>query len=988
MKKLITALFLSAVGGFAFGQWSPVNQRKSSVSDPTQLEYKLDIAKIKSQLKNAQETGLGAKPVEIMLPTLRGKIERFAVYSFPVVVKELAEQYDLGSYVGVGIDDPTKSVRFSLAPNNFQSMIIGGSGDYEFIEPLISDKTTYGVHAKTKATGGKSFICSTEEGAAAVKEIEEMAKKGNSFNNQFSDFSKMSDKKYRTMRLAMSVTAEYTTFHGGTVAGALAAINATLTRVNFVFEKDFALHLNLQNFPNVIYTNAATDPYSDGATGSGGAWNAELQSTLTANVGNANYDIGHLFGASGGGGNAGCIGCVCVNPSTPVPNGKGSGYTSPANGIPQGDTFDIDYVAHEMGHQLGANHTFTTGYEGTGVNMEPGSGSTIMGYAGITGANTDVQPNSDAYFHKASITQVQTNLNTKTCDVETTVANDAPVIAALPTYTIPKGTAFVLTASATDAQNDPLTYTWEQVNNITASSQLINKTNLGTTTYGPSFRSIAPTTSPTRYFPKLSSVINGVLDNSNNQWESVSMVARSSKFAVTVRDNHPTTTQQQTQFAEQTITVGDDGPFKLTTGGFLYSTATNTITWDVVNTAGGAYNSPNVKIDYSTDNGATWTALLATTANDGTESVAAFPAALNGQAVALRVSSIGNVFYAVKKMTVAAQATCGTVITGVVVSNITPSSASVNWPAVTGATSYVIRYKKTTDTAWQQTTSTTNSVNISSLTDGTLYEVQVASVCGTQGPFSASVNFTTSTISYCTITATNSPQFEYISNVTLSYNGTTLMTNTSGPSNYTNYTTNTALQSTLAAGNTYGLSITVAAPDWDTSAVFIDFNANGVFESTERVLNYPTAVPTAPITGTFAVPATAVTNIPLRMRVILYYAGATNAGLSLGATFAGCGTFGYGEVEDYNVLVPSLGINETSLVKNNIQIYPNPATDVLNITKVSEKAKFEIHNAVGQLVKAGNISNNQVRVAELVKGTYLITIKDKDIAETVKFIKK
>ena len=170
--------------------------------------------------------------------------------------------------------------------------------------------------------------------------------------------------------------------------------------------------------------------------------------------------------------------------------------------------------------------------------------------------------------------------------------------------------------------------------------------------------------------------------------------------------------------------------------------------------------------------------------------------------------------------------------------------------------------------------------------------------------------------------------------------------------------------------------------------MFIDFNNNGTFESTERVLNYPTAVPTAPITGTFTVPATVATNALLRMRVILYFAGNANAGLSLGATFAGCGTFSYGEVEDYSVLVPTLSTNETSLVKSTIQIYPNPTTDVLNITKVSSNAKFEIHNAVGQLVKNGSIDNNQVRVSELMKGTYLITIKDKDINETVKFIKK
>ena len=266
--------------------------------------------------------------------------------------------------------------------------------------------------------------------------------------------------------------------------------------------------------------------------------------------------------------------------------------------------------------------------------------------------------------------------------------------------------------------------------------------------------------------------------------------------------------------------------------------------------------------------------------------------------------------------------------------------------------------------------------------------MQVAAVCGTQGPFSASTLFTTATLSYCTITATNSSQFEYISNVTLSYNSTALMTNTTGPSNYSNYSANTALTPNLAVGNTYGLSITVADGDWDTVVVFIDYNNNGTFESTERVLNYPVALIVAPVTGTFTVPATAVTNTPLRMRVILYYAGSANAGLSLGSTYAGCGTIGYGEVEDYSVLIPVLSTNETSAVKNLVQVYPNPATEVLNVTKVSDKAQFEIYSAVGQLVKAGLINNNQVRVSELVKGTYLITIKDKGVNETVKFIKK
>jgi hypothetical protein len=218
------------------------------------------------------------------------------------------------------------------------------------------------------------------------------------------------DAKLRTFRLALSCTGEYTTYFGGTKANALAAMNNTMTRVNGVFEKDFAARMVLiANNDAVIYTNASTDPYS--AASGMSNWNSQLQSTLTSVIGEANYDIGHLFGASGGGGNAGCIGCICTNGS------KGSGYTSPADAIPSGDNFDIDYVAHEMGHQFGGNHTFSMNNEGTGANMEPGSGSTIMGYAGIT--SQDVQPHSDAFFHAISIQQITNNIKAKTCSVNT-----------------------------------------------------------------------------------------------------------------------------------------------------------------------------------------------------------------------------------------------------------------------------------------------------------------------------------------------------------------------------------------------------------------------------------------------------------------------------------------------------------------------------------------------------------------------------------------
>ncbi len=732
MKKLFTFLFLFCLFSGAFAQWKPTSMQGERVGNTSPKEefFTLDIKQLQAQLANAQESGNYAKPVVISVPILGGKIERFNVYSSPVMVKELADKYQLGSYVGVGIDDQTKIIRFSVAPNDFQSMIMK-EGQYEFIEPSNKSKTVYRVYPKSTKSGDKSFVCSTMENPAVKKQMESLYSAGKSFTNNPADFSKNSDKKYRTYRLALSVIGEYTQLYGG-VAGALTQMNATMTRVNGVFEKDFAIKLIMQNFPQLIYTNPATDPYSTMAN-----WSSELTNTLIANPGNAAFDIGHLFGDSGGGGMAGCIGCICSNT---VGNYKGSGYTSPGSGLPQGDTFDIDYVAHEMGHQLGGNHTFSHALEGAGANMEPGSGSTIMGYAGIT--NQNVQLHSDAYFHARSIEQIQANVISKPgCGTSTDIVNNPPVIAALTPYTIPKGTAFVLTASATDPEGDAMTYTWEQYDNAT---QTITSANLGNTATGASFRSILPGTSPTRYFPRLSSVLNGVLNNSNGLWEAVPTVARVMNFRVTVRDNHVPLTQQQTQFATQTITAGNDGPFIVTsTTGF--NNAPGAVTWDVVNTTNAPYNVANVKIDYTTDNGATWTTLLASTPNDGTEDVT-FTGVTTNTNVKVRVSAINNVFYAVKTMNITASALCtGAPPTGINVTNVTGTTATVSWTAIAGAT-YVLQYSVVGSGTWTTIPNiATTSQALTGLTAGTNYIVQVATVCSgsTQGAFSPSTNFTT-----------------------------------------------------------------------------------------------------------------------------------------------------------------------------------------------------------------------------------------------------
>jgi len=460
------------------------------------------------------------------------------------------------------------------------------------------------------------------------------------------------DSILRTYLLALSVTAEYTEYHyGGTVgmgqdaaakAAALAAMNATLTRVNGVFERDFGVRLQLiNNINNIIFTDPTTDPYSNASSLNN--WNTELQNELTTNIGETNYDIGHLFGASGGGGNAGCIGCVCVD------NIKGSGYTSPENDIPEGDFFDLDYVSHELGHQFGANHTWTTSdsgpsNEGTGANLEPGSGSTIMGYAGITSSN--VQSQGDDYFHFKSIEQVTAYIKTTTCASETILTQNVPTVNAGSDYTIPISTAFILKGQGTS--DGATTFCWEQ-NDEGGNGGVETSDPSPTNPTGPMFRSLLPTLSPDRYMPEYSSVLAG---NLVTKWETVSSVSREMKFKLTVRDN--IVGGGQNVIDEMKVVIDDSaGPFIVTSQSeediIWRRGGDETITWDVSNTDLAPINTSNVNILLSIDGGSTFTTLVENTPNDGTQDIVVpFIAA---PFCRIMIRPVDNIYYAVNSHT-------------------------------------------------------------------------------------------------------------------------------------------------------------------------------------------------------------------------------------------------------------------------------------------------------------------------------------------------
>ena len=330
------------------------------------------------------------------------------------------------------------------------------------------------------------------------------------------------------------------------------------------------------------------------------------------------------------------------------------------------DFFDIDYVPHEIGHQMGGYHTFSFRSENTGVNYEPGSGTTIMGYAGITGAD-DVQDHSDPYFHYGTINQVLNNLENKTCWTSTAITNNPPVANAGSDYTIPQGTAFKLVGSATDLdERDVLTYTWEQVDDGVTTRSSFGPTK----TSGAVWRSRPPSTNPTRYMPVKSRVLSGELTETNpgvtvdnTSWETVSTIARSLDFALTVRDRSETNgTGQfpQSDFDFMTVTVdGNSGPFAVTsqTANETWNVGeSQTVTWDVAGTASGSVNTPTVNIYLSTDGGLTFPFLAANNvANDGSHTFSVPPT--NGDSNQLRIMVEGNdnIFYAVNSTNLSLQ---------------------------------------------------------------------------------------------------------------------------------------------------------------------------------------------------------------------------------------------------------------------------------------------------------------------------------------------
>ena len=559
------------------------------------LFFKLDVTKLKSSLKSVSAKTNASNTVAF--PNSEGVLETFQVSETSILEPSLQAKYpEIRTYTGTSIENPGAVIYFSITPQGLHGMTLSPKNGTQFIDPYSTNSyIVYGKKDLPRLDG--IFNCLTPDNYTEAK------------SNNSKSVLNANDGKLRTFRLALASTVEYATFQinaagvsGGTdaekKAAVLAAMVVTMTRVNGIFKKELSIEMQLiANNEAVIFltendgfTNDDADILID-----------ESQTVIDAAIGSANYDIGHTFSTGGGG---------LAELDSPCTSSKAKGITGTS--MPVGDAYDIDFVAHEMGHQFGAPHTFNGNADNCGGSnrtadnaYEPGSGSTIMAYAGIC-APQNVQSNSDAYFHQKSLQMIWDNITTgsSTCANAGAVltGNTAPTAEAGASYAIPKSTPYKLTGSSTDADGTGThTFTWEQYD-LTTTAGLPLDTNIT----GPLVRSFEGTSNPSRYIPRLADLL---ITNGSTSWEKLASVNRTMAFKLTVRDNDSRGGQTATDAMSITVD-GSKGPFVVTsqnTTGISWSVASSqTITWDVAGTSASPINTANVNILLSTDGGLTY----------------------------------------------------------------------------------------------------------------------------------------------------------------------------------------------------------------------------------------------------------------------------------------------------------------------------------------------------------------------------------------------
>lgn len=617
--------------------------RSTTTSALTQYRaLQLDANLLRTQLSNATAT----TPTLIELPLPDGTFIKLLATRTQVLSDTLAQQYpDIQTWSVTSPYSPTVSGVIDLSPSGFRAMITMDDGERIFIDPDSNHSTTNtnpaaqrhlsfsqrsnptafkrnwscGTHAEMNHAG-KSFTAMGNTLSNAQARPEDTQNADNAI-------AARAGENLRTYRIAVAATTEYVAAHaGGNANVALSKITSSINRVNQIYQRDLSISLQLVSGTNVIGNFAYTDDNAFAMMG-------QNQTNLDNVIGNANYDIGHVFGTTGGG--IATVGGVCNS------DNKARGVT----GLPAaitGDAFNIDYVAHEIGHQLSANHTFNStknlcsGGRVASSAFEPGSGNTIMAYASLCGTD-NLQNNSFAMFHSKSIEQITQFAHSgdgTTCGTTSTLSNANPVVNAGADYTIPAFTAFTLTPiSNSDANGDTLSYSWEQIDVGTASAVNVDTGN------NALIRAKEPTASPSRTIPQISDLIN----NKSTHGEITPATTRTLNFRLQTRDGRGGVAHD-----DMRVNVHNTGAkFEVITptrGTILFANTTQNVQWNVAGTNQAPINCSTVDIALTTDGGTTFSTLQANTPNDGFESVTLPPTL--GTSNHIRVKCSNNIFFA------------------------------------------------------------------------------------------------------------------------------------------------------------------------------------------------------------------------------------------------------------------------------------------------------------------------------------------------------
>jgi len=668
MKRIFTVLFF--VGWIfnsnsVFATWRRSNivlaARSGQHPFPKHyLVYTTDETALKSQLFSCAAIPANGHIIELPMPD--GSLKRFRVWYSSLMPEALAAKYpELRTFTAEAIDNQNITAKLDFTVYGFHAMIFNGT-DVSFIDPADDIHSgNYVVHYKRDElrNPGAGSVCLVAGNSA---------NRAGGMNKSARKMVERVTNGYvlRTYRLALACSNEYAQAATGTdnptIAQTLSKMATTINRVNGVYERELSVTLNFVAnedtliWPVVSGSVNGADPY-DAINSDAGSCLITNQTTCDARIGKANYDIGHVFTTGAGGLSE--VGVVCD------PLAKAQSVTGQPD--PVGDGFDIDYVAHEMGHEFGGNHPFNNGVDGScaGGNInpptayEPGSGSTIMAYAGIC-APDNLQPHSDAYFNSVNLQELQSYITTggDGCAVKTATNNklvDLPPFTA--SYTIPYLTPFELTApAATDSVTDSvITYCWEQWNLPDADDLGAELKNTHYT--GPIFRSYFPAISPTRIFPENSMVLAGILSNADindSEGEKAPDVGRYLTFKLTMRDIYQGTGCFLVPDDSIHLNViQEDTGFYVTsqnTAGLIYfGSSTQQVTWHVAGTNAAPISTPNVDIYMSFDGGNTWPYYIGNFINNGSALLSLPNPDSTVTTARIKVKGSGNVFFNVNR---------------------------------------------------------------------------------------------------------------------------------------------------------------------------------------------------------------------------------------------------------------------------------------------------------------------------------------------------